>query len=149
MNWRDFTAGGTALTGVLAGALVLSASYAQTAHAFDCTQPKHHCIKVTVDASTNTLSVDADPLRKKGPGHHLHWIVDNDPGQSYTFPSNGIAFSNGDGGAQEFTNCKLDPNDAHVFHCDDPKGARGTYKYTVTVSGNPKPGALDPKIINN
>jgi len=149
MNRSVFTVAEIALVGALAGGLVASACYAQTAPAFDCTLPKNHCIKVTVDASTNTLSVDADPLRKKGPGHHLHWIVDNDPGQSYSFPANGIAFANSDGGAQEFTNCKLDPKNVHVFHCDDPKGTKGSYKYTVTVSGNPQPRPLDPQVINN
>lgn len=149
MNGSLLRVPGGASVGALVAALVLSATYASTAQAFDCTLPKHHCIKVTVDAATNKLVVDADPLTKKGQGHHIHWIVDNDPGQAYTFPANGIAFSSHDGGAQEFTNCGVDPSNAHVFHCDSPKGARGSYKYTVTVSGNPRPSPLDPHVVNN
>lgn len=144
MNRSSFALAGAARAGALAGTLVLSVCYAQSVQALDCTLPKHHCIKVTVDAATNTLSVDADPLTKKGPGHYLHWILDNDAGQSYTFPSNGIAFS-----STEFTNCNRDPANAHVFHCDDPKGMTGSYKYTVTVSGNPNPPKLDPHVVNN
>jgi hypothetical protein len=131
----------------LAATLVLTAAYAPSVQAFDCALPRHHCIKVTVDAATNTLAVDADPLSKKGTGHQVHWVLDNEPGQSYTFPATGIAFSGS--GARVFTNCGVDPANAHVFHCADPTGTKGTYKYTVTVSGNPRPPALDPRVINN
>lgn len=138
------TLAGVAMLGALPGALGLSAAYAQP---LNCTTP-HHCIKVSVDASTHKLDVDMEPLRKSGPGHHVHWTVVNGPGQSYTFPANGIVFSSSDGGAQVFA-CHLDPRNAHIFHCDDPTGKKGTYKYAVTVSGNPKPRTLDPHIVNN
>ncbi len=130
-------------------ALALSATYAAAVQAFDCTLPKHHCIKVTVDEDTNKLVVDADPLTKKGPGHFIHWILDDEPSQSYTFPANGIAFSTSDGGADEFANCGPDPGNARVFHCESPKGEKGNYKYTITVVGIPKPSPLDPHVINN
>jgi len=139
-----FTLAGIAMAGALPGALGLSAAYAQP---LDCTPP-HHCIQVSVDAATHKLDVDVETLNKSGPGHHVHWTLVNGPGQSYTFPANGIRFAKGDGGVGVFK-CHLDPKNAHIFHCDDPTGKKGTYKYTVTVSGKPNPGALDPRIINN
>jgi hypothetical protein len=144
MNRFFFPLAGVVLLGALPGAPGLGMSYALPP---SCTPP-HHCIMVTVDAVTHKLDVDVETLRKNGPGHHVHWTVVNGPGQSYTFPADGIMFSSDDGGAAVFR-CHLDEADAHVFHCDDPSGEKGTYKYAVTVTGNPQPAALDPHIINN
>jgi hypothetical protein len=138
------TLAGAAVVGALPGALGVSAAYAQP---LNC-KPPQHCIQVSVDASTHKLTVDVETLKKSGPGHHVHWTLVNGPGQSYTFPADGIMFASADGGAQVFK-CHLDAKNAHVFHCADPTGKKGTYKYTVTVSGQPNPGALDPRIINN
>ncbi len=139
-----FNLAAIAWAGALSGTLGAGASYAQP---LNCTPPDH-CIKVTVDASTHKLDVDTEPLRKRGPGHRVHWTLVNGPGQSYAFGADAITFSSSDGGAQVFM-CKLDPKDVHVFHCHDSTGKRGTYKYTVTVRGNPNPVPLDPHIINN
>jgi hypothetical protein len=138
------TLAGVALLSALPGALGGGSSYALPP---SCTPP-HHCIMVSVDAVTHKLDVDVETLRKSGPGHHVHWTLVNGPGQSYTFPAAGIMFASNDGGAEVFR-CRLDEDNAHVFHCDDPSGQKGTYKYAVTVTGDPQPAALDPRVINN
>jgi len=129
--------------------VILGAPDAQGAQGPNCAQAKHHCLKVKVNATTNTLVVDPDTLTKKGPGHHMHWMLDSDSGPMYTFPSNGITFADDDGGTKQFKNCKPAPGNARIFNCDDPVGKKGTYKYTVRVSGNPQPPPLDPRIVNN
>jgi len=139
---------GAALVGVVAGALILKTYITLAAPAFDCIAPRHHCIKVTVDPTSNTLSVDSERLKKTGRDHVIQWIIDNGPEQRYLFPNNGIAFA-GAGGA-EF-NCQIDNSDARYFQCGDANGKPGTYKYTVRVIGNPQPAPLDldPYIVNN
>ena len=133
---------------VWASALVLGAAYVPVARAFDCTLPKHHCIKVTIDAATSTLNVDNKTLTKKAePGHVMHWLIDNGSGQAYAFPVRAIVFSSNNGGNTKFR-CKPEPGNAHVFQCEDD-GIKGTYDYTVTVTGGPLPIHLDPRVVNN
>jgi len=154
MNRSLLTVVGSVLVGAVAGALIYSAYLQPKPGVHFCLQPKNHCIKVTIDASASppVLSVDVPVLKKKGTNHSIFWLLDNDTGQSYYFPSDGIAFKDAAGQAQ-FPGCGIFGGDNHVFRCKDTTGTPGTYDYGVTVTAAsttpPIPAKLDPQIVNN
>jgi hypothetical protein len=141
MNQNLLAVGGSALVGAVVGALIL---IALTPRDNFCKETKNHCIVVSVDAPTNTIDVNNDPLGKHGPGHKIRWSISNGPSQQFTFPDKGIVFR-----SPNFK-CQRDEADAHLFECKDDPGLKGEYKYTVTlIGGSPNPAPYDPIIIDN
>ena len=159
MNRLYSTIAVSVLFGAVAGGLILNTFLGTAARPGFCEKPRHHCIKVTVDATDSAapvLKVDADTLVKKGKNRTIHWMIDNDNGQNFTFPSTasdkGIEFTEADGAAEFQCSIDLadDPN-YHTYSCDDPDGKPKSagYKYKVKVTGSGIiPSPLDPKIVN-
>ena len=165
MNGSFVNIAGGVVLGAVAAVLALKfVGPAAAAHPRTfCEKAKQHCIKVTVD-SKSVVQVDAEPLTKHGKNHTIHWIIDNDDNQNYTFPATGgIVFpgadkkGNKDGGDQEFPPCYPDiGNDPNglIFACDDydgtPSASANGYFYVVTVvDANGNKYKSDPHIVNN
>jgi hypothetical protein len=140
MNKYVLVAAGSALSVALIGFVYYTLVLAPKSS--PCTQPRNHCIKVTVEAGV--ISVDVTALSKKGQGHKIFWHIDNEATQDYKFPEGGIAFKTTDG--KDVFNCDLRGD--YVYRCMDRNWKTGKYEYAVKVTGSPTVPPLDPWIVN-
>ncbi len=163
MNRTLLTIVGSALVGAVIGALVLHAygpaplpppppPSLTTATIINCGTPGIHCIKVFFYGAKKKLQVNNTHLYKTGTNQTIYWFLDNSTNPSFTFPSDGIAFTSSEG-MQEFTNCAVDSTGL-IFSCFDATGTAldeqegYPYKVTVTNSAGASRMVLDPHVIN-
>lgn len=112
--------------------------------------PAANCIPVWVtDVAGEKWIHTIGEFRRKGAGAIMWEIQD----ASYTFPSNGIEFPTTKpthpAPPGEFPDCApVNGSNGKRFKCN-AKGNKGTYGYTVTVTGPDTVPPLDPFVVNN
>jgi hypothetical protein len=89
------------------------------------------------------IRVDKDPLEVTKRNANIHWDIDQDIADTWTFTSDGIKFS--DDPAGQF-DCQRTGN-GKKFICMDRNDDRKPHKYSIKLQG-PKPLQLDPTIKN-
>jgi len=108
----------------------------------------NHWIVVTVEQGR--IVVDVPRLHVAGANHVIFWNIDNDTGQGYTFPADGIRFTSQNAGDQIWSCDRVIPT---RFRCKGGKspggGAMLEFKYVVSVAGTPAVAPLDPFVVNN
>ena len=126
-------------------AVAFASAACTTPVTIDAARAADHFINVTVDAATRTIEVNVPELRVRGPNHNIFWTVHNGPGQSYSFPEDGIHFKS-DAGRSEFKCMRQNPR---RFKCHDAGTTKGRFEYGVKLQGTPAVPVLDPFVINN
>ena len=109
-----------------------------------CNSAQQCRVIVTVDCAAGCKAT-VDHPRVVARGNDIVWIIDNKPGQNYTFrTSDGIAFKTNAGRAIFSCHAEAAGNRYACMNRRTP----GEYEYAVILNGAPAVPPLDPWIVN-
>ena len=109
-----------------------------------CNSPQQCRVTVTVDCAGGCRAI-VDHPRVHARGNDVVWIVDNKPGQNYTFrASDGVAFKSNAGRAVFRCHAEAAGNRYACMNQRTP----GEYEYGISLDGAPAVPPLDPWIVN-
>jgi hypothetical protein len=136
-----------AIGGAIVGALLVVLYFMVIQPAPLACNSAANCIPVYVINVNGKRQIQSIPdFERHGQGA-IFWQIQT---AGFTFPSDGIKFDKTPLPPEgEFTECAVMPGfDGKKFKCN-AKGTRGTYGYTVKVTGSVAVPPLDPFVVNN
>ena len=111
-----------------------------------CPRPQPFRVTVEVTCVAAGCRASVDHPRVAAQGNDVVWIIDNKPGQAYTFRGDaGVAFKT-EAGRNVFR-CHVEAN-GNRYACMNRR-TPGTYEYGIQLGGSPAVPPLDPWIVNH